>query len=149
MPSYATTKAGFLYGYDPAIINRMKVTKIVTGRNTVTDGGGVDETYDRIFLSSLEQMYVQPQLSSSVGSEGAYWEYYKRLLGATSPVARGQTYTRLIKRRLDNNTAQYVVRRSANFGTADIVWYVHSSGNVNTYYAFYGYYCAPACRIGL
>ena len=149
MPSYATTKAGFLFGYDPAIINRMKVTKIVTGRNTVTDGGGVDETYDRIFLSSLEQMYVQPQLSSSVGSEGAYWEYYKRLLGATSPVAKGQTYTRLIKRRLDNNTAQNVFRRSAYLSYASNVWYVTSGGNVGNSGANYGLYCAPACRIGL
>lgn len=149
-PAYATTKDGFLNGYDPVIINRMKVTKIVTGRNTVTDGGGVDETYDRVFLSSLEQMYVQPQLSSSVGSEGAYWEYYKRLLGATSPVARQQTYTRLIKRRLDNNAAQYVFRRSAYLSTAYNVWLVTSSGYVicNSY-ANYGYCCAPACRIGL
>lgn len=149
MPAYATTKDGFLHGYDASIINRMKATKIVTGKNTVTDGGGVDETYDRVFLSSLEQMYVQPQLSSSVGSEGAYWEYYKRLLGATSPVARSQTYTRLIKRRLDNNTAQGVFRRSALLSTADIVWVVFSSGYVNNYYASNGTYCAPACRIGL
>lgn len=149
MPAYATTKDGFLHGYDPAIINRMKVTKIVTGRNTVTDDGGVDETYDRIFLSSLEQMYVQPQLSSSVGSEGAYWEYYKRLLGATSPVARSQTYTRLIKRRLDNNTAQGVFRRSANLSHANYVWLVNSSGGVNYGGAYGGNSCAPACRIGL
>ena len=149
MPAYATTKDGFLHGYDPAIINRMKATKIVTGRNTVTDGGGVDETYDRVFLSSLEQMYIQPQLSSSVGSEGAYWEYYKRLLGATSPVARLQIYTRLIKRRLDNNTAQSVFRRSAYLGYAYNVWLVYSGGDVTSGYANYGTYCAPACRIGL
>ena len=149
MPAYATTKDGFLKGYDASIINRMKVTKIVTGRNTVTDGGGVDETYDRVFLSSLEQMYVQPQLSSSVGSEGAYWEYYKRLLGATSPVARSATYTRLIKRSLNNNTAQVVFRRSANLSYAYYVWYVYSSGNVGYYGAYNGTYCAPACRIGL
>ena len=148
-PAYATTKAGFLHGYDASIINRMKVTKIVTGRNTVTDGGGVDETYDRVFLSSLEQMYVQPQLSSSVGSEGAYWEYYKRLLGATSPVARSATYTRLIKRRLDNDSAQRVFRRSASLGTADVVWVVSSGGGVYADGATYGLYCAPACRIGL
>lgn len=149
MPAYATTKDGFLKGYDASIINRMKVTKIVTGRNTVTDEGGVDITYDRVFLSSLEQMYVQPQLSSSVGSEGAYWEYYKRLLGATSPVARGQTYTRLIKRKLDNNAAQTVVRRSANLSYAYSVWYVGSSGLVYLSSAYNGTYCAPACRIGL
>ena len=149
MPAYATTKDGFLHGYDASIINRMKATKIVTGKNTVTDGGGVDETYDRVFLSSLEQMYVQPQLSSSVGSEGAYWEYYKRLLGATSPVARSQTYTRLIKRRLDNNTAQTVFRRSASLSGASIVCNVYSSGLVYSSNALSGLYCAPACRIGL
>ena len=149
MPSYATTKDGFLHGYDASIINRMKVTKIVTGRNTVTDGGGVDETYDRIFLSSLEQMYIQPQLSSSVGSEGAYWEYYKRLLGATSPVARSQTYTRLIKRRLNDNTALPRWLRSSNLYIAVNDWFISSGGNVYYGNALGGYYCAPDCRIGL
>ena len=149
MPSYATTKDGFLHGYDASIINRMKVTKIVTGRNTVTDGGGVDETYDRIFLSSLEQMYIQPQLSSSVGSEGAYWEYYKRLLGATSPVARSQTYTRLIKRRLNDNAAQYRWLRSSSLVHAVDGWGINSNGFVTYYGALNGNYCAPACRIGL
>ena len=148
-PAYAATKAGFLHGYDASIINRMKVTKIVTGRNTVTDGGGVDETYDRIFLSSLEQMYIQPQLSSSVGSEGAYWEYYKRLLGATSPVARSQTYTRLIKRRLNDNTAQYRWLRSSNLSGAVDDWFIFSNGSVYNTTALSGLYCAPACRIGL
>ena len=149
MPAYATTKDGFLKGYDPTIIAHMKPTKITTGKNTVTDGGGVDVTIDRVFPASLEQMYIQPQLASNVGSEGAYWEYYKRLLGATSPVARSATYTRLIKRDLANNTAQNRFLRSANLSAAYDEWGVYSGGYVYGTYASTGLYCAPACKIGL
>ena len=127
----------------------MKPTKITTGKNTVTDGGGVDVTIDRVFPASLEQMYIQPQLASNVGSEGAYWEYYKRLLGATSPVARQQTYTRLIKRDLANNAAQTRFLRSASLGGAGTEWYVASGGYVYGSNASGGYCCAPACKIGL
>ena len=148
-PGYADTKDGFLKGYDASIIQHMKPTKITTGCNTVTDGGSVDVTIDRVFPASLEQMYIQPQLSSSVGSEGAYWEYYKRLLGASSPVARNATYKRLIKYNLSNNTAQYRFLRSANLSYANFVWYVYSSGNVTYNHAYGDFYCAPACKIGL
>ena len=148
-PEYADTKDGFLKGYDASIIQHMKPTKITTGCNTVTDGGGVDVTIDRVFPASLEQMYIQPQLSSSVGSEGAYWEYYKRLLGASSPVARSATYKRLIKYNLSSNAAQYRFLRSAYLSNAVSVWNVYSSGYVSTLTANYGNYCAPACKIGL
>lgn len=149
-PGYADTKDGFLKGYDASIIQHMKPTKITTGRNTVTDGGGVDITIDRVFPASLEQMYIQPQLASNVGSEGAYWEYYKRLLGATSPVARSATYARLIKRDLANNTARTRWLRSAYLGSAYGEWFVNSSGGVyGDGGASGGSYCAPACKIGL
>lgn len=149
MPAYATTKDGFLKGYDPTIIAHMKPTKITTGKNTVTDGGGVDVTIDRVFPASLEQMYIQPQLTSNVGSEGAYWEYYKRLLGATSPVARNATYTRLIKRDLANNTAQTRFLRSAYLSYAYGEWIVYSGGHVSYGSAYSVLCCAPACKIGL
>ena len=149
MPAYATTKDGFLKGYDASIVQHIKPTKITTGRNTVTDEGGVDVTIDRVFPASLEQMYIQPQLASNVGSEGTYWEYYKRLLGATSPVARSATYTRLIKYALGTTTAQSRFLRSAYLGSANSEWLVTSGGYVSYSHAYSGLYCAPACKIGL
>ena len=144
-PAYADTKDGFLHGYSADIIRHMRVTKIQTAANNVTDGGVTDVTYDRVFLRSLEQSYISPQVS---GIEGDYWEYYKRLLGRTSPASTGQTYTRLIKRRLDNNNAVYCWMRSAYRGYANTVWSVYSSGYVSSSSASSGLYCAPACKIG-
>ena len=145
-PAVADTLAGFLNGFDESLLQFMKQTQI----KTVTcnaDGNVIDTTYDRVFLSSLEQMYCVPQFP---GEEGEYWEYYKRLLGRTAPAPTVATYTRLIKYGLNAKTsAQNCFRRSANRTYACYVWYVYSSGNVNYNYADNGFRCAPCLRISL
>lgn len=106
------------------------------------DNNVEDVTYDRVFLSSLEQMYCVPQ---SLGKEGEYWEYYKRLLGRTSPAQIWQTYARLIKYALNAPTsAQACFRRSARRPDAIGAWFVDASGNVTTTYASNANRCAPS-----
>lgn len=150
-PAYADTKNGFLAGFDSELLKYMQVTKVVTARNTVFNSGdtlgGMDETYDRVFLASLEQTYLTQQISG----EGDYWEYYKRLLGRTTPAPTGQTYARLIKYDLVSQTApRYRWLRSASRGDATNVWYITTSGYVgNLNGASYGYRVAPCLRIGL
>lgn len=140
----AATKAGFLAGYEESIRRYFKPIKVVTVACDA-DNNAEDVTYDKVFLSSLEQMYVIPQFS---GKEGSYWEYYKRLLGRTSPVAQGATYTRLIKYDLVSTTsAQYCWRRSASRSNAHSAWIVGSSGTVGNYYACSAYRCAPSVFI--
>lgn len=149
-PAYADTKDGYLKGFDAELLEYMKVTKVVTARNTVfnsgdTPLGGMDETYDRVFLASLEQMYLNPQIAG----EGTYWEYYKRLLGRTSPAPTGATYARLIKYDLASTTTSRTRwARSAYRGNASIVWNVNPGGSVNYGNAYYGYRLAPCLRIG-
>lgn len=143
-PAMAETTNGFLYGYSPDIYRYFKPIKTVTVACDI-DNNVEDITYDRVFLSSLEQMYCVPQFS---GKEGAYWEYYKRLLGRTSPAPTGQTYTRLIKYGLDAPTsAQFCWRRSASRSSAGIVWLVSSSGYVYGSYAHSAFRCAPSVFI--
>ena len=150
-PAYADSADGFLKGFDSELLQYMQVTKVVTARNTAfnsgdTPLGGMDETYDRVFLASLEQTYITPQISG----EGDYWEYYKRLLGRTTPASTGQTYTRLIKYDLaSRTTARGRWLRSANRGNANDVWLVRASGSVGAYSAIYGIRVAPCLRIGL
>lgn len=145
-PAVADTLAGFLNGFDESLLQFMKQTQI----KTVTcnaDGNVIDTTYDRVFLSSLEQMYCVPQFP---GEEGEYWEYYKRLLGRTAPAPTGVTYTRLIKYGLNAKTsAQYWFRRSAYRSNACYVWSVDSSGYVSNNSATSGHRCAPCLRISL
>lgn len=149
-PAYADTKNGFLYGFDSELLKYMQITKVVTARNTVfnsgdTPLGGMDETYDRVFLASLEQMYINPQISG----EGDYWEYYKRLLGRTTPASQGGTYARLIKYDLAaQTTARYRWLRSAHRGAAITAWSVYASGGVAYYNAGNGLRLAPCLRIG-
>lgn len=140
-PAVAATLDGFLHGYDADVIQYFKPIKVVTVASNY-DNNEYDITYDRVFLSSLEQMYCVPQFS---GVEGDYWEYYKRLLGRTSPAPTNQTYTRLIKYALNAPTsAQYCLRRSAHRNFADYVWYVSTSGTVGAYYASNSIRCAPS-----
>ena len=140
-PDYLATKPGFLAGYDEEVKRYFKPVKVVTVAPN-GDGNVDDITYDRVFLSSLEQMYCVPQ---HAGKEGEYWEYYKRLLGRTTPAPTSQTYARLRKYALNAPTsAQYCFRRSAGRGSAYGVWIVDASGYVGAYNASYAYRCAPS-----
>ena len=138
------TKPGFLAGYDDDVKQYFKPIKVVTVACN-GDSNAEDVTYDKVFLSSLEQMYCVPQFS---GKEGEYWEYYKRLLGRTTPAPTSATYPRLIKYALNAATsAQNCFRRSANLNFATSVWYVNTSGYVSTYYAYNALRCAPSVFI--
>lgn len=140
-PDYLSTKPGFLAGYDDSVKRYFKPIRVVTVAQNA-DGNVEDITYDRVFLSSLEQMYCVPQFS---GKEGAYWEYYKRLLGRTTPAPTSQTYPRLIKYALNAVTsAQNCFRRSASRGSAYNVWTSTVSGYVNTTNASFDNRCAPS-----
>jgi len=140
----AVAREGFLYGYGADVYKYFKPIKVVTVACNA-DNNAEDVTYDRVFLSSLEQMYCVPQFS---GKEGSYWEYYKRLLGRTTPAAQGSTYPRLIKYALNAPTsAQNCWRRSANSNSAATAWFVGTSGLVYTNYASYAYRCAPSVFI--
>ena len=140
-PDYLATKPGFLAGYDEEVKRYFKPVKVVTVAPN-GDGNVDDITYDRVFLSSLEQMYCVPQ---HAGKEGEYWEYYKRLLGRTTPAPTSQTYARLRKYALNASTsAQTCFRRSAYRGYANFVWYVTTSGYVYANLASNAFRCAPS-----
>lgn len=129
-PDQLTTKAGFLTGLPEDLKAIMKETKVVTYANTVNDGGEMDVTYDKVFIPSLEEMYINPQISG----EGEAHEYYKRKAGTTSPLAQYGTYPQMITYAVENHTsAQFVRLRSAYRGNACSTWYVYSSGYVGDY----------------
>ena len=137
-------KAGFLNGYGAEVYAYFKPIKVVTVACNA-DSNVEDVTYDRVFLSSLEQMYCVPQFS---GKEGEYWEYYKRLLGRTAPAPTFATYARLIKYALNAATsAQNCWRRSANRYSAHHAWFVYASGGVSTGNAGNALRCAPSVFI--
>ena len=145
-PAQHSTVRGFLAGYDAEVVRYFEPIKTVTVACNA-DGNVEDVTYDRVFLSSLEQMYCVPQFA---GKEGEYWEYYKRLLGRTSPAPTSTTYKRLIKYALNAPTsAQIVFRRSAARTYANGVWSVASGGYLIAGGAVYASRCAPGVFLSL
>lgn len=139
-----TTVDGFLSGYAEDVRVHFKPIKHITVTYNADDNVE-DITYDQVFLASLEQMYCVPQFA---GKEGEYWEYYKRLLGRTSPAPTGQTYARLIKYALNAPTSpQGCFRRSASRSGASDVWCSSTSGVVYATCAYYAYRCAPSVFI--
>lgn len=130
-PDELTTKAGFLSGWPEELVNALKEVKVVTYPNTVYDdtgGNTPDITYDKVFLPSLEQMFINPQKAG----EGEYHEYWKRRSGRSTVMAQGSTYPQIITYAVENHaSAQYVRLRSAGRGNAYVTRTVNSSGGVS------------------
>lgn len=137
---------GYLRGADPELLAVIQPIKTVTYANTVNDGGVTDVTYDKVILPSLEQMYINPQISG----EGEYHQYYKELRGSDAKFQQWQTYPELIHYAIENHTsAQHVRLRSAVRGYAYGTWYVNSSGSVSvSRAASYALRPAPLVFIG-
>lgn len=133
-PDQLATKDGFLCGMPADMLKALKTVKVVTYANTVQDGGEADITYDRVFLPSLEQLFINPQIAG----EGTVHEYWQRRSGMKTKMQQYQTYPRMISYAVENHTSPQIVRlRSASRGGASGAWYVGSSGNVGSGYAWY------------
>ena len=136
-PDQLATKDGFLCGMPADMLKALKTVKVVTYANTVQDGGEADITYDRVFLPSLEQLFINPQIAG----EGTVHEYWQRRSGMKTKMQQYQTYPRMISYAVENHTSPQGVRlRSANRGNANSTWCVSSSGYVNGYGSAWGAY---------
>ena len=125
---------GYLSGVSDEFLAAIKKVKVVTYTNTVNDGGVADETYDRVFLPSLEQRYATPQIAG----EGDYFKYWRRRLGRETPQGwyGDNKLSAAIIYAIENHTTPVTERvRSANRNGAYNTWYVYSSGSVDDYYA--------------
>lgn len=149
-PAELASHAGFLAGYSDDFIAAIKAVKVRTALNTVTDAaeGTYEDTYDKIFLPSLEQEFITPQAS---GIEGDAWEYWKKAVERSTPTPWYKTFAEgghPITYAINAKTsAQNVRLRSAHRGYAYITWYVYASGNVSDGNAASSGRFAPACVI--
>ena len=134
-PDQLATKDGFLCGMPADMLKALKTVKVVTYANTVQDGGEADITYDRVFLPSLEQLFINPQIAG----EGTVHEYWQRRSGMKTKMQQYQTYPRMISYAVENHTSpQYVRLRSACRGVAYGTWCVSSSGGVYSGHGAWG-----------
>lgn len=127
-PEQLASKDGFLRGMPEEMLKVLKTVKVVTYTNTVMDGGEADITYDKIFIPSLEEMYINPEKAG----EGNVHEYWKRRSGSKTKLQHWQTYPRMISYSVSNHTSPQSVRlRSAYRPIACYTWRVYSSGGVS------------------
>ena len=149
-PSQHSSVRGFLAGLAQELQDILVPVDVVTALNT-QEGFAEDTetTRDKIFLPSLEEMYITPQLADV---EGVDWDYNKALAaeaGLTGKFAQYGTYEILKKYQVSSKTsAVNVWLRSCSRGYATYAWFVTNSGYVyyggSAYYAFGG---CPACII--
>ena len=142
------TKHGFMDGFNDDFLAAIKKVKIQTALNTVEGyTETLDITYDRFFIPSLEEMYINPQLASV---EGPYWDYWRSRLGRSTPNGwySDNLNPNLITTGIDNpKAAQYVRLRSANRGDSCGTWCVYASGYVSGSTASYANRFSPTCVI--
>lgn len=131
-PNELETKAGFLSGCSESFINSIEPVEVKTYVNTVYDSSqqteGYDLTYDKVFLPSLEEMYINYQAQG----EGEVHEYWRRRSGRTTPHPWYTSAPEYITYAVESHaSAQYVRLRSASRDNASNAWLVGSSGYVN------------------
>ena len=129
-PTNASTIRGFLCGFSQDFLDNLKETEVVTALNTQEGFAETTETTtDRIFLPSLEQMYISPEVA---GVEGESWDYYKDLAkdaGISDEFQKNQDYPALITyHALDTSVAATVFLRSCNQNASTSEWFVYTNG---------------------
>ena len=139
-PSYANSTAGFLAGLDADMLAVLGNVKKITARNTVTDGGGYDETTDKIFLLSKTEVYGGQE---SVIDEGTVYPYYSENSALTA-AGTGADANRIKYR---SGTAMHWWLRSPNSSYSNSVRGVGTDGNISDSYAYGSYGVSPACCI--
>lgn len=143
-PDQADTVPGFLAGFSDDFKAALTRVKVVTCGNAVTDDGSAVVTYDKIFLPSLEELYLQPDASG----EGTYWPYWKERTGAKTPQALYQTYPLRITRGLAQRTVgSHAQLRSAVRSNGCNSFNVYFSGSIGGWYATYESRCAPSYKM--
>lgn len=144
-PDNLDTTVGYLSGLPADLLAAIKPVKVVTYTNTCEAADKATEkdiTYDRVFLPSLEEMYIKPQ--APAGGEGVPHDYWRIISGSSQPVAQYGTYPRYKQFALTSKTSAQSVRlRSAYRGHAYVTWYVSASGYVGYSYANWALACAP------
>lgn len=152
-PSYQS-KNGFMTSLSDELRSVIKPVRRWQRRNTVSDNGTYEYTYDKVFLHAPYERYCQTENNGSKEGSTQRWANYKSLLdtwnekSSTSLTQFGlwQTYDVLKKGSMSNHTSyQYYFSQSARRSCGYFVWGVSFSGIVDTnLFAFNGHCCCPA-----
>ena len=138
-PSNLTT-AGFLTDMDSEFLAVIGEVNKRTALNTVTDGGGYEDSKELMFLLSRSELYGG--LENSV-NEGEPYPYYANYSDLSAP-GTAEDSNRIKYR---NGSAQYWWQRSCDSGSASTVRNVRPTGIIRIHSANTSLGVAPACNI--
>lgn len=139
-PTWAATQNGFLAVLDPDFLAVVADVKKRTALNTITDGGGYEDTIEKFFLLSRSEVYAGLENSVNEGKPYPYYSDFSDLSAAGS----GEDGNRI---KYMDGVAKYWWLRSPYASTANHVRNVNPSGTLGTITADYALACAPACTI--
>ena len=148
-PAELGQTAGFLSGFDEDFLSVLTPIKVTTATNPVSEPDktiGSEVTYDKFFLPSLEQMFVDP---GSIKGEGEYWEYWKQAIGQSQRAKNNNVaYEGYITRDLEEpHSEKSTFLRTARTNSSRFMWYITPAGAMNGINANAKRNCAPACVI--
>lgn len=139
-PSSQVSSAGFLVDMDTEFLSAIGKVNKRTALNTVTDGGGYEDTEELMFLLSRSEMYGG--LENNI-NEGDPYPYYSNYSDLSAP-GTAEDSNRIKYR---NGSAQYYWQRSCYSGGAYVVRCVNPAGNIYDSIAYNVSGVAPACNI--
>ena len=130
-PSYAA-RAGFLAGLPAELVAVMGKVKVQTLTNSVVDGSVVDTTYDKVFLPSFAEAFVNDSAAAKA-VEGEPWDWFVfQSDNGGVPLTIGTTYPQTRAFQINaKTTAQTVWSRSPYRSYAYTVYYRHAAGTPN------------------
>ena len=148
-PAQLATLRGFLAGYSEDFLAILDTVDVVTALDTVEGFTETTETtQDKIFLPSLQEWHITPQLANA---EGEDWQYMIDLAEEDGRTGRFPTWQAIDILKRYNISSQaspvYVWLRSANRLDAGYAWTLTSSGSVYYSYAYGSSGGCPACII--
>ncbi len=138
--NYTSSKSGFLNGIDADFISVIGEVTKRNALNTVSDGGGYEDSTERMFLVSRGEVYGGNENGINEGKPYPYYSEFSDLASAST----GADVNRI---KYKNSTAAYWWLRSCNSGNGNNVRNVNPSGSINLSYASSSIGVAPACNI--
>lgn len=132
-PSYAA-RAGFLAGLPAELVAVMGKVKVQTLTNSVVDGSVVDTTYDKVFLPSFAEAFVNDSAAAKA-VEGEPWDWFVfQSDNGGVPLTIGATYPQTRAFQINaKTTAQIVWSRSPSRSNANNVYYRGAAGTPSSY----------------
>lgn len=146
-------RQGFLKGFSDDFLSVIGGLRVDTCTNYVCDGGTSGEPnivtcYPKFYLPSLEEMNIVCSESSVNGKEGEVWPYNRLASGSNTRLPLRNTFPQMRSYAINaKTTPRGVFLRSPYRDYACYVFFVNSSGFLNSTSACYGFRVRPACDI--